>query len=265
MATVIHPTAIVSATAQLGADCHVGPYSVVGDRVRLGDRTQLRSHVVIDGNIEIGSDCAIFPFACLGQQTQDLKHQGGSGPIAVGDGTTLREYVTIHMPTDEDGLTRLGSDCHILAYCHIAHDCRLGHGIIMSNGTNLAGHVEVEDGVVFGGLCGVHQFVRIGAMSMIGAMSKATQDVAPYSLVDGNPGVLRAVNKVGLKRNGLDDSRIRCILEAHRVLFNAGLPLATAVAQLDERFGDVPEVRHLAEFVTASERGVIRPRERGRT
>ncbi|MCF7854880.1 MAG: acyl-ACP--UDP-N-acetylglucosamine O-acyltransferase [Candidatus Pacebacteria bacterium] len=260
MATNIHPSAIVSQTATLAQGCTIGPYCIVGDKVAIGSGTRLQSHVVIDGNTTIGQNCEIFPFACVGKQTQDLKYRGGLGPVEIGDNTTLREYVTVHTPTDPDGLTKIGNACHILAYSHIAHDCVLGNRIIMSNGTNLGGHVVVEDAVVFGGLCGVHQFVRIGTMAMLGAMSKATQDIAPYSLAEGNPAVPRMVNKVGLSRNGLDDDRVRAIVKAHKLLFHAGLTQGEALEQLEYQLGQLPEIEHLIAFAQSSERGLARPK-----
>ncbi len=158
----IHPTAIIHPRAQLGADVNIGPYCVVGPGVRLGDRTSLLGHVFMDGNTTVGDDSVIFPFASIGTQTQDLKFKGGQTRVVIGGHTTLREYVTVNSGTNEGDVTRVGSDCHIMAYCHVAHQCAVGDGVIMSNLATLAGHVIIEDRAIIGGMTGIHQFVRVG-------------------------------------------------------------------------------------------------------
>ncbi len=261
MATEIHATAVIADGAEIGSDCRIGPYCIIGPHVRIDTGTHLQPHVVIDGNTRIGKDCEIFSFACLGKQTQDLKYRGGEGPLEIGDRTTIREFVTAHLPTVPESLTRIGNDCHILAYSHIAHDCLLGNHIIMSNSTHLAGHVTVEDHVVFGGLCGVHQFVKIGTMAMIGATSKVIQDIAPYALVDGNPALPVTVNKVGMQRNGLDEETVRAVVQAHRIIFRSKLSLQDAVLKLQAELAEVPQVMHIVEFIRGAERGLARPKK----
>jgi UDP-N-acetylglucosamine acyltransferase len=260
MSIDIHPTALVDPRAELGDGCRIGPCCVVGPKACIGAGTVLQSHVIVDGNIVLGDNCEVFPFSCLGKKTQDLKYSGGEGPVRIGSGTTIREYVTVHMPTNPDGLTRIGDACAILAYCHIAHDCLLGNRIVMSNATSLAGHVVVEDRVVFGGMCGVHQFVRIGTMAMIGATSKTAQDVAPYCLVDGNPAAAVSINKIGLKRSGMSDALIQQINMAYKIIFRSGLPLETALARLQDEFSGIAEIEHMADFIRGSERGLARPK-----
>ena len=258
MAKQIHPAAIIHPGAQIGDDCRIGPYCVIGEKVRLGAGSRLQSHVVLDGNIEIGAGADIFPFACLGKVTQDLKYQGEEGSIHIGRHATIREYVTVHMPTG-DGLTSVGDNCHLLAYCHIAHDCRVGNEVIMSNSTHLAGHVIVEDKVIFGGMIGVHQFCRIGTMSMIGAHSKVVQDIVPFSLADGNPALPRSINKIGMSRRGLDDDTIRAIGQAHRLLFRSGLPQEKALRQIEDQCESSTGITAILKFVQATERGLARP------
>ena len=172
---MIHASAIIHSGAQIGDGCEIGPYCVIGGHVVLGEGCRLHSHVVIDGHTVLGRDNEIFPFASIGLKTQDLKAKGGITRTDIGDRNTFREYVTVHSPTNDGDATAVGSDNHILAYCHVAHDCRLGNHIIMSNVATLAGHVTVEDHAVIGGLAAIHQFCRIGKMSIIGGCSKVVQ------------------------------------------------------------------------------------------
>lgn len=261
MATQLHPTAVVAPGAQIGQDCVIGPYCVIGPHAVLGDGCHLHSHVVVDGHTRIGPGGEIFPFACIGGRTQDLKFRGGDAFVEIGARTTLREYVTVHSATEAGGRTTVGDDCHILAYCHIAHNCVVGSRIIMSNSTHLAGHVTVEDGAVFGGMGGVHQFVRIGSLAMLGATGKAVQDIAPFCLADGNPAEPVTINRVGLQRNGRGEDAIQAVDQAYRILFRSNLLLEAAVARLQAELSQVPDVRHLIDFCLAkSARGLARPK-----
>jgi UDP-N-acetylglucosamine acyltransferase len=253
---MIHPSALIHPAARLGADCQIGPYCVLGEHVVLGDRCRLHSHVVIDGHTTLGSDNEIFPFACLGKQTQDLKFKGGVSHVQIGQHNTFREYVTIHAATAEGGVTSVGSHNHILANCHIAHEVRLGDGIIMSNVVTLAGHIVVEDYAVIGGVAAIHQFCRIGRMSMIGGCSKVVQDVPPYMIADGNPAETRTVNKVGLERNGVGEAAQTALRQAYKILFREGLTIPNALARIEGELPPLPEVQHLVQFVRASERGI---------
>jgi UDP-N-acetylglucosamine acyltransferase len=256
--TTIHPTAVVHATAQIGADCEIGPYCVIGQHVILGARCRLHSHVVIDGHTRLGEDNHIFPFACLGLQTQDLKWKGGLSRTQIGDHNTIRESVTVNSATEEGAVTRIGSNNHILAYSHIAHDTTVGNYVIMSNVATLAGHVVVEDYAVVGGLAAVHQFCRIGKMSIIGGCSKVVQDVAPFMLIDGNPAEARTVNKIGLERHGVSESAQAALRQAFKILFREGLTTPNALARIEEQWPDIPEVSQLVNFVRGSERGICK-------
>ena len=202
---MIHSTAVVHPDAQVPPDCEVGPYCVIGEHVVLGSGCRLYSHVVIDGHTRLGERNEIFPFASIGLKTQDLKWKGGVTRTEIGSDNTFREYVTIHSATGDGEKTLIGSNNHILAYCHLAHNVVLGDHIIMSNVGTLAGHVTVEDYAVVGGLAAIHQFCRIGKMSIIGGCSKVVQDVPPFMLVDGNPGETRTVNKIGMERHGVSE------------------------------------------------------------
>lgn len=253
---MIHPSAVLHPKAQIGADCEIGPYCVIGEDVVLGDRCKLHSHVVIDGRTELGPGNEIFPFACIGLQTQDLKWKGGVTRTRIGSDNTFREYVTIHSATGEGETTMVGSNNHILAYCHLAHNVQVGNGIIMSNVGTLAGHVTVEDNAVIGGLSAVHQFCRIGKMSIIGGCSKVVQDVPPFMLANGNPAETRTVNKVGMERNGVGDEVQAAMRLAYKILFREGLTISNALARIEQELPDSPELRHLLQFVRTSQRGI---------
>lgn len=253
---MIHPTAVIHPGAQIGAGCVIGPYCVIGEHVVLGEGCKLHAHVVIDGHTTLGRGNEVYPFACLGLKTQDLKWKGGLTHVEIGDHNTFREYVTVHSATSEGGVTRVGSHNHILAYAHIAHDCQVGNHVIMSNVGTLAGHVIVEDHAVVGGLAAVHQFCRIGRMAIIGGCSKVVQDVPPYMLADGNPAVTRTINKVGLERNGVSAEAQAALKQAYKILFREGLTISNALARIESELPALPEVQHLVQFARSSERGL---------
>ncbi len=253
----MHPTAVVAPEARVAPDAVIGPYCVVGPQVELGPGVVLRSHVVVDGRTTLGAGVTVFPFASLGTVTQDLKHDGKVGRVEIGAGTTLREYVTVNQPTFEDGLTRIGERCHIMAYSHVAHDCRLGDGVILANAATLAGHVVIEDEAIVGGLVGIHQFVRVGRQSFTGGCSKIVQDLPPFFLADGNPLAVRGINAVGLNRRGHDAAARGRLKEAYKILYLRGLNTSDAVGEIERSLGaDAPEIAELLAFVRAAKRGI---------
>jgi UDP-N-acetylglucosamine acyltransferase len=252
----IHPSAIIHPGAQIGPGCEIGPYCIIGEHVTLGEGCKLHSHVVIDGHTQLGRENEIFPFASIGLKTQDLKWKGGVTRTEIGDGNTFREYVTIHSATGDGEVTRVGSHNHILAYCHIAHNCTLGNRIIMSNVATLAGHVTMEDHAVIGGLVAVHQFCRIGKLSMTGGCSKIVQDIPPFMIVDGNPGETRTINKVGMERAGVSEEAQNALRQAYKILFREGLTIPNALVKIEKELPPLPEVQHLVQFVRTSERGI---------
>jgi UDP-N-acetylglucosamine acyltransferase len=255
---MIHPNSVIHAQARIGPDCEIGPYCVIGPDVILGAGCRLHSHVVIDGRTTIGSGNEFFPFASIGLKTQDLKWNGGVTRTQIGDHNTFREYVTIHSATGDGEATVVGSHNHILAYCHLAHNVCLGDHIIISNVGTLAGHVVVGDHAVIGGLAAVHQFCRIGAMSMTGGCSKVVRDVPPYMLADGNPARTRAINKVGLERNGVGEEARSALKQAYKILFREGLSLPDAAARIEAGVPLGPEILLLLEFVRNSPRGLAK-------
>jgi UDP-N-acetylglucosamine acyltransferase len=256
--TTLDSTAIVHPKASLGADCVIGPYCIIGEHVVLGDGCRLHSHVVIDGHTTLGQGNEVFPFACLGLRTQDLKWKGGLTRTEIGDHNTLREYVTVHSATGAGEVTKIGSHNHILAYCHLAHNVTVGNHVIMSNVATLAGHVVVEDYAVVGGLAAVHQFCRIGKMAIVGGCSKVVQDVPPFMLADGNPAQTRTINKVGLERNGISEEVQAALKQAYKILFREGLTIANALARIEAELPPLPELLHLVHFARTSQRGLSR-------
>ena len=254
----IHPTAVIAAGAQLGTGVTIGPYCIVGEGVTLGDRCRLHGHVVLAGPCAVGADNAFYPFACVGQRSQDLKYAGEPTLLQIGDGNTFREFVTVHRATAPGGVTRIGSRGNFLAYCHIAHDCTVGDDVIFSNNGTLAGHVEVGDHAVIGGLTAVHQFCRIGRFAITGGCSKIVQDIPPFMMADGNPAHVRHINQVGLERAGVEKETVRAVKDAFRILYREDLNTAQALERLVAELGEWPEIRQIIEFVTASKRGIVR-------
>lgn len=259
----IHPTAIVAAGAVVPESCTVGPFCTVGADVVLGEGCDLVSHVVLEGHTRLGGGNRVFPFTCLGTAPQDLKYAGEPTRLEIGDGNTIREYVTISRGTvGGGGVTRLGSGCLIMAYTHIGHDSSVGDGCILANAATLAGHVVVEEFAVVGALCPVHQYCRIGRYSYIGGGTTVTQDVLPYSLtsVERNNHAY-GLNKVGLQRRGFTAEQLQELSAAMRLLTSGKRNTTQALEAIREM---LPEgaggehVRYLAEFVAASGRGVIK-------
>lgn len=254
----IHPTALVAPEARIGSDCTIGAYCIVGPDVVLGDGCRLHPHAIIEGHTQIGDGNEIFSFACIGGRSQDLKWKGGITRVRIGDHNVFREYCTVHAATADGHETVVGSHNFFLANTHLAHDVRIGSHVIMSNLASLAGHVTVDDHAVIGGMAAVHQFVRIGRRSMVGGCTKLTQDVAPFMMVDGNPGTTRFINKIGLDRSGLSAETIQALAKAYKLLFRGGLTTAQALEQIQTDLPPSPEIAHLVEFVRTTQRGLAR-------
>lgn len=255
----IHETAIVAPGATLGRDVSIGPYAIIGEHVVLGDGCRVGPRVVIDGWTTIGRNNRFYHGATIGCEPQDLKFRGEKSDLIIGDDNIFREYVTVSRGTEGGGgVTRIGNNNLFMAYSHIAHDCQIGNHVIMSNATNLAGHVQVEDRVTVGGMCGVHQFTKIGKLSMIGAFSKIVKDVPPFILVDGNPARVAGINVVGLRRNGIEPELRDEIKTAYRILYRSNLSVEQAIEQMEQRLQGSPEIDHFIRFLRNAERGICR-------
>lgn len=254
--TIIHPSALIDPDAELGQGVVVGPWAVLGPGVRVGDGTELGPRVLVERDTSIGEDCRISNGAVLGTDPQDLKFKGEHTTLEVGDGTVIREYATLNRGTLARGRTAVGSNCLLMAYSHVAHDCELGNHVILSNAVNMGGHVTIEDWVIVGGLTPIHQFVRIGAHAFVGGASRIAQDVPPYCRVGGSPSALHGLNSIGLERRGFSEDVRRALKQTYRILFRSKLNLSQAVARAEAEAPRIPEVRHLLEFIKASERGI---------
>lgn len=257
--TTIDSRAVVSDGAQLDIGVKIGPFSIVGENVRIGADTIIGPHAVLEGRTTIGKGNRIFQFASIGAMPQDLKYDGEDSELVIGDRNQIRECATIHRGTSGGGmLTRIGNDCLFMAYSHVAHDCILGNNVILGNAATLAGHILIENNVILSGLTGVHQFCRIGQLAYIGAAAVVVMDVPPYTMVQGDRAKLAGLNLEGLKRKGLNLEEVSNLKKAYRLLFRSGLILDQAIARVNAEVPGDPNVRNLIDFVQGSERGVTR-------
>jgi UDP-N-acetylglucosamine acyltransferase len=252
----IHSSAVIHPWAQIGEGCRIGPFCVVGEHVVLGANCHLHSHATIEGHTRLGAGNEIFPFACIGAKTQDLKWKGGITRTEIGDRNVFRESVTVHAATNDGDATVIGNDNLFLVNAHVAHDCVIGNHVIMSGVAGLAGHVVMEDHAIISAFSGVHQFCRIGRLAIVGGYTKVVQDVPPFMLVDGIPAEARTINKVGLERNGVPDTTIAVLRQAYKILFRDGLTISNALIRIESELPTLPELQHLVQFIRSSERGI---------
>jgi UDP-N-acetylglucosamine acyltransferase len=265
----IHPTAVVEAGADLGADVDIGPYCVVGSQVRLGARTRLWSHVVVQGDTWLGADCEVFPFAVIGSTPQDKKLQPHetTGKLRIGNGNRIREHVTLHGGTSfGSGTTAIGDNNMFLVGCHVGHDATVGNHCVFTNGAMAAGHTHIDDRAILGAMVGVHQFARVGALAMIGAGAMLSHDAPPFALVQGDRARLVGVNVVGLHRNGFGAEQTALIKRVYRLLFWRSGNLAEKVEFVRRSALGLDDLcRSILAFVETSRRGVCLPRQNPRT
>ena len=255
----VHPTAIVHSRAKIAPGVKIGAYSLIGENVQIGKDTVIESHVVVEGWSEIGERCHLFPFVSIGAPPQALRYRGDPTRVLIGNDNLIREFVTINRGTiDGGGETALGHGNFIMAYSHIAHDCKIGDQVIMANASTLAGHIEVEDFAIVGGLVAIHQFVRVGCYAIIGGASAVPQDVPPYMCAAGNRARLFGLNTVGLKRHHFSEDTMAALKQAYRVLFRSHLPLKKAIEKIKGEVPDFPEIGHLLDFLKKSKRGMCR-------
>jgi UDP-N-acetylglucosamine acyltransferase len=255
----IHPTAVVHPQAKVGPGVKIGAYSLVGENVQIGKDTVLASHVVVDGWTQIGERCHLFPFVSVGADPQAVRYRGERTLLTVGHDNVIREFVTINRGTAEGGgETKVGSGNLIMAYSHIAHDCQIGNRVILANSSTLAGHILVEDFAIVGGLVAIHQFVRVGCYSIIGGASAIPQDVPPYMVAAGNRARLFGLNNIGLKRHNFSESTMAALKQAYRILFRSHLTLHKALDRVEKEVPELPEIRHLIDFLKKTKRGVCR-------
>lgn len=255
----IHPTAIIAPGAKIGSDVSIGPYTIIGEHVSIGNGTSIASHVTIEGWTHIGMRNQIGIGAILGGIPQDLKYRGEISSVFIGNDNIIREYVTINRgTTGGGGETRLGNHNVIMTSAHLGHDVTIGNNNIISNAVAIGGHVVIEDWVTVGALCGLHQFIKLGRLSMIGALSLITKDVAPYTLVTGNPAKRYGINIERLRRNGFSPETRRHIQRAYKILFQEGLGLVEAMLRLEQEFQNNIDIEYILLFLRGSTRGIYR-------
>lgn len=252
----IHPTALVDPRAELGSGVVVGPFAIIGPAVTLGDQVEIGARATIECNSRLAAGVRIGQGSVVGGDPQDLKYRGEESWVEIGPGTVVREYATINRGTAASGVTRVGAGSFIMSYVHLAHDCHVGDGVIIANGTQLAGHVTIHDRAILSGLCAVHQFVTIGAMCFIGGCTRVNQDIPPYVRAVGNPVELYGLNTVGLQRAGIPAETMAGLKRAYRLVFNSDLNLSQALLRARDEVAPTPETDRFLEFLATSQRGV---------
>ncbi|MBT5027157.1 MAG: acyl-ACP--UDP-N-acetylglucosamine O-acyltransferase [Nitrospina sp.] len=254
----IHSSSIIHATAQLAQGVEVGPFTTIGPDVQIGEGTLIGQNVRIEAGTIIGKNCKVFHGASLGGEPQILNFKNVPATVEIGDGTVIREYVTVHRSGFENGVTRVGKDCLLMAYSHLGHDCELGDHVVIVNSAELAGHVIVEDRAFISGLVGVHQFVRIGRHAMIGGLAGVNQDVLPFSTVEGNRARFLSVNAIGLKRANFKPDVRAAIKKALKIITRSDLNTQQALEKIAAEVSTFEEIRYLVDFIKNSSRGVTK-------
>ena len=258
MSGAVHPTAIVSADAEIAPDAGIGPYAVVGEKVILGAGTKVSAHAVIENWTTVGEGCTIGPGAVIGGAPQSLGDQGHRSSVRIGKRTVVREYATVNRSKEANGETLVGDDCYLMAYSHVGHDCVLENRVVVVNAANLGGHLLVEEGAFISALVPVHQFVRIGRLSLIGTLSPVRKDILPYTIVEGHPPRVRGLNVEGLRRQKAPPQVRKTLKNILKLLLKEEAITQQAVRRIREDHGDVPEAVHLADFIEKSKRGFYR-------
>lgn len=246
---MIHPTAIIEKGANLGEGVKIGPYSIIGKDVTIGAGTEIGSHCVIGGWTKIGSANKISSSVIIGAEPQDFKYKGFKSFVEVGDNNVIREFVTIHRAADEGGKTIVGNSNMLMAYVHIAHNCVLGNEITIANSVGLSGHIEIDDQAVIGGMTGIHQFVKVGKIAMIGGYSKVVKDIPPFAIADGQPAVLYGINYRGLRRRGANDKVRADLKQAYKYIMDPKFNISQAVEKIKKDIKQGKEIRHLINFL----------------
>lgn len=257
MTSTIHPTAIVSPDAELGADVQVGAYAIIGEGCTVGDGCIISPRAMLEKNVILGPRVKVGVGTVLGGDPQDLKYKGEHTTVEIGEGTTIREYATINRGTTQSFKTTVGKNCFLMSYVHLAHDCHVGNGVIISNGTQLAGHVTIDEKAILSGLVAVHQFATVGRFSFIGGCSRVAKDVPPYVKAVGNPIKLYGLNSVGLERNGIPEDVRRELKRAYRLFFKSELNLSQARERAAAELKPFPEIKEFLEFFDRSDRGSV--------
>jgi UDP-N-acetylglucosamine acyltransferase len=255
---LIHPTAIIDPKAELDPTVQVGPYAIIEGDVVIKAGTKIGPRVLIADGARIDENVTIHHCATISTIPQDLKFGGEKSVMKIGANSIIREYVTMNRGTDWSGESAVGKNCLLMAYCHVPHDAQIGDNVIMANCVQLGGHVVIEDYAIIGGGTVVIQFAKIGAHAMIGGGLRIVQDVCPYALIGGYPLTVGGINIIGLKRRGFKLDQIKPLKEAFKFLFNSGLNTSQALEKIKAEVEQTPEVTHVTDFISSSERGIIK-------
>lgn len=256
MSKKIDSRAMVSPTAQIAEGVTIGPFAVIGENVKIGPNCTIDSFAQVLGHTEISEKCHIFPYAVVGNIPQDLKYKGEKSFLVIGSNNCIREFVTINPGTEKDSKTVIGNNNLIMAYSHIAHDCQIGSDNVFANAATLAGHVTIGNKVVIGGLVAVHQFCRLGDLSIVGGCSKVVQDIVPYSMVDGHPAKVCGINLIGLRRAKLNSQAVSNLKKAFKILFFENHSFDKAKALISQSLPKQKELDCLLQFISSSKRGI---------
>lgn len=253
----IHPSAVIAPSAVIGSDVTIGPFALIGEHVTVGDGCVIAPRATLECNVRLAANVTIGSGSIVGGDPQDLKYRGEETWVDIGEGTRVREYVTINRGTTHSLTTTIGKGCFLMSYVHVAHDCHIGDGVIISNGTQLAGHVTIEDRATLSGLIAVHQFARIGRHAFVGGCSRVAKDVPPYIKAVGNPVKLYGLNSVGLQRHGFPDDVVRELKRAYRMFFRSELNVTQAMTRARAELQPIAEIEHFLSFLEVSERGTV--------
>ena len=257
MSAQIHPTAIVSSRAELGAGVAVGAFAIIGDGCVLGDGCVIAPRATLERNVRLAPNVKVGSGTILGGDPQDLKYQGEETWVEIGENTVIREFSTLNRGTSQSFRTSVGRNSFVMSYVHLAHDCHVGDGVILTNSVQLAGHVTVEDKAIIAGLTAVHQFVRIGKYAFIGGCSRVSKDIPPFIKAVGNPIKLYGLNSVGLQRNNFPENVVRELKRAYRLFFRSELNVTQAMERAESELQPLPEVKDFLAFMANSQRGVV--------
>ena len=254
---MIHKTAIIDKKAKISSNVEIGPYCIIGPKVEIGEGSKLYSHVNLTGITKVGKNNEIFPFTSIGTPPQDLKYQGESNSLIIGNGNKFREYVNINPGTLAGGtITRIGNNNLLMVYCHVAHDCDFGNNIVLANNVQVGGHVTIEDNAIIGGSCAIHQFSRIGQFAMIGGMTGVLSDVIPYGLSLGNRNNLVGLNLIGLRRAKISNENIKLLQQFYEnVFYNKNF--RTNIDELDDNIKNNSYIKNIINFINADKKRPI--------
>jgi UDP-N-acetylglucosamine acyltransferase len=254
----IHPTSMVDPKAQLGENVEIGPFTTIKEDVTIGDNSVIGTGAFLDSGTHLGKNCQVGHYSLLGLPPQDLKYKNEKTFLEIGDGTIVREFVSLHRGTTYHYKTTIGKNCFIMTYVHVAHDCLIGDNVILANAVNMGGHVEIDSFASVGGLTAIHQFVKIGQHSFVGGGLRINKDIPPFIKVMGDPIRYGGTNSIGLERKGFSKEVTLEIKRAYRIIYQSGHTMAEAAAAIQKELKSFDEIKLILEFIKRSDRGLLR-------